>query len=311
MTLSLLFLACTAPSENESKPGENQDSKEEEVGPAELAELSSGACPDFSTSGTSTFQSSGEDRQVTIIIPSTPGEAMPVNFFFHGVTDPASTDNPGGDTARGLQLQRLADQTNTVWIVPDAPVQSLLGMMSVYLWDLSLEMDHDLVLYDDLRTCAAQNLDVDLRQVSSVGFSGGALWTTVISVKRGDTLATAVELSGGSDIEAPGFDSLLSEYSAPATKLPVLLTSGAEDVDVWPSTQFVVVNFSAATDTLQGKLLTDQHFVARCKDDGAHVMDQRDWDVALDWLAVHRFGEESPFLSSGMGTHADWCAVAE
>ncbi|HNH50151.1 MAG TPA: hypothetical protein PKY30_24160, partial [Myxococcota bacterium] len=224
---------------------------------------------------------------------------------------PASTDNPGGDTARGLQLQRLADQTNTVWIVPDAPVQNLLGFMNVYLWDLALERQNDLVLYDDLRSCAAQNLDIDLSRLSAVGFSGGALWTTVIAVHRGDTLATAVELSGGSDIEAPGYEVLLSEYSSPATEMPVLLTSGAEGVDVWPSTQLAVINFATATDTLQAELLTDQHFVARCKDEDGHVMDQRDWDVALDWLAVHQFGEESPFVSGDLGVHADWCAVAE
>ncbi|HNC98177.1 MAG TPA: hypothetical protein PKW90_18740 [Myxococcota bacterium] len=311
MTLSLLLLACTPPAENESKPGDNQDSPVVEEGPAEPAELSSGECPDFSTSGTSTFLSSDEERQVTIILPSTPGEAMPVNFFFHGVADPASTDNPGGDTARGLQLQRLADQTNTVWIVPDAPVQNLLGFMNVYLWDLALERQNDLVLYDDLRSCAAQNLDIDLSRLSAVGFSGGALWTTVIAVHRGDTLATAVELSGGSDIEAPGYEVLLSEYSSPATEMPVLLTSGAEGVDVWPSTQLAVINFATATDTLQAELLTDQHFVARCKDEDGHVMDQRDWDVALDWLAVHQFGEESPFVSGDLGVHADWCAVAE
>jgi hypothetical protein len=133
----------------------------------------------------------------------------------------------------------------------------------------------------------------------------------VISVHRGDTLATAVELSGGSDIEAPGYDVLLSEYSTPATDLPVLLTSGADGVDVWPNTQLAVIKFAEATDTLQGELLTDQHFVVRCTDEDGHVMDQRDWDVALEWLAIHRFGEESPFVSSGMGANADWCAVAE
>lgn len=308
--LSLLF-ACakkdavvgddTAATTGDTTPG----------GPADLAPLSSGACPDFSTSGTTTFQSSGEDRQVTVIIPSSPGAKMPVNFFFHGVTDPSSTDNPGGETATALGLQRLADSTNTVWIVPDAPVQNLLGMMEVYLWDLSLETDHDLVLFDDLRTCAAQNLDIDLNQLSIVGFSGGALWSTVVAVHRADTLATAVELSGGSDIEAPGFESLLSEYSTPVTDLPMLLTSGAEDVDVWPSTSLAIINFAAATDTFQAELVADAHFVVRCRDESGHIMGRQDWDIAQEWLAAHRFGEVSPYVANGLGTQAEWCVVAE
>ncbi len=314
LTLLVLLaplVACTGKTDDTATPaGDDTADTAVDGGPAELAPLSSGACPDFSTSGTSTFLSSDEERQVTVVIPSSPGTAMPVNFFFHGVADPASSTNPGGDTASALDLQALADSTNTVWIVPDAPVQNLLGVMNVYLWDLTLSTDHDLVLYDDLRTCAAQNLDVDLSRLSIVGFSGGALWTTVITVHRADTIATAVELSGGSDVTAPGFDTLLAEYTTPVTGLPVLLTTGADAVDVWPSTSMVVVDFAAATDTLQGELLADSHFVVRCQDDNGHEMGRKDWNIAQDWLAAHSFGQPSPYATDGLGNNADWCAVA-
>ncbi len=303
-----LLSACTGKADDTAAPGDDT-SGDGSPQPAELAPLSSGACPDFSASGTSTFLSSDEERQVTVIVPASPSGSMPVNFFFHGVTDPSTTSNPGGDTADGLGLQAEADDTNTVWIVPDAPVQNLMGVMDVYLWDLALSTDHDLVLFDDLRTCAAQEQDVDLARLSAAGFSGGALWTTVVAVNRADTLATAVELSGGSDVEAPGFDSLLAEYSTPATDLPVLLTTGAADVDVWPSESMVIVDFAAATDTLQGELVADDHFVVRCQDEKGHVMSNGDWNIARDWLAAHTFGEPSPYATDGLGGDADWCAT--
>ena len=281
------------------------------AGPAALAPLSDGACPDLTTSGTSTFQSSGDDRQVTIILPSAPQPGMAVNFFFHGVTDPASTSNPGGDTAKSLDLQTIADETNTVWVVPDAPVQNLLGVMDVYLWDLAQASDHDLVLYDDLRTCVGQNLDVDLSRLSAVGVSGGALWTTVVLSNRADTLATAVELSGGSDVTAPGYDAPIAVYATPSTQLPVLMTTGADGEDVWPSTSYVVVDFYAATDTLQGKLLGDGHYAVRCSDNQGHEMGRKDWSFAQEWLAAHTFGDESPYISQGLGDNASWCAVVD
>jgi len=310
MLLSLLLAACSAPSGDDS--GKTDDTGAPDADgrkSAPLTELSSGECPDLSASGTSTFTSSGEERQVTIIVPENPAPGMAVNFFFHGVTDPSSTDNPGGETADGLGLQAEADATNTVWVVPDAPVQDLFGVMSVYLWDLSLVEDHDLVLYDDLRTCVGEGLDVDLDRLSIVGFSGGALWSTVIVSNRGDTLATAVELSGGSDIEAPGFDDLLAEYATPASSLPVLLTSGSVDADVWPSASFVVVNFSDATDGLQAELAADGHFVVRCQDDQGHQMSRQEWNLAKDWLASAQFGEPSPYEADGLGGDDDWCGV--
>lgn len=304
--LLLPALACTGKSEGDDTASLIVDDGPH---PADLAPLSTGECPDLSASGTSTFSSSGDDRQVTVVIPSTPGESMGLNFFFHGVTDPATTDNPGGETADGLGLQQLADDTNTVWVVPDAPVQDLYGIMSVYLWDLALTTDHDLVLYDDLRTCVAQAYSIDLTRQIAMGFSGGALWTTVIASHRADTLAAAIELSGGSDIEAPGYKSYLSAYSTPSTNIPVLLTNG-NDTDVWPSTSFVIVDFNAASDTLQQELTMDGHLVVRCNDDKGHVMDRKDWDIAQEWASVHTFGEPSPFADGDLGGDSDWCTVA-
>lgn len=309
--LSLLFAACTQPT---GVPVTSDTGAPDEAATflsAPLAPLSSGECPDLTTSGTSTFLSSDEERQVTIIVPSNPEPGMAVNFFFHGVADPASSDNPGGETADGLDLQGEADATNTVWIVPDAPVQDLYGMFSVYLWDLSLVTDHDLVLYDDLRTCVGENLDVDLDRLSAIGFSGGALWTTVVVSNRADTLATAVELSGGSDIEAPGFENLLAEYVTPSTDLPMLVTSGSEDDDVWPNASLVIVNFAESTDNLQAELVADAHFVVRCQDDGGHELSRQEWNLARDWLETAQFGEESPYATDGLGDDEDWCFVVE
>ena len=311
--LSLLVLAaCTKESVGDDT-GSSGDTDtggvDEGPQPAPLATLSSGACPDLTTSGTSTFQSSGLDRQVTVVIPSNPGTAMPVNFFFHGLTDPSYTLNPGGDTADGLGLQAIADETNSIWILPDSQVQNLFGIYEVYLWDLAMESEADLVLFDDLRTCAANTFDVDLHRVNALGFSGGALFTTLIATRRSDTLASAVELSGGSDLSVPGYEVLLSAYQTPAMPIPVLLTTGGAN-DVWPQPTMVIVDFEAASDTFQGELLTDGHYVVRCKDDRGHSMNNKDWNIAQDWVAAHTFGEPSPYLTGGLGGDDDWCEVA-
>lgn len=315
MELVLLLLACSGdPNTDGGDNGATDTGDTGENGgdsgpqPAPLAELSSGECPDLSASGTSTFVSNGVERQVTIILPETLGEAMPVSFFFHGIDDPTRTSNPGGETANSLGLQAIANETQTIWVVPDAPVMNLYNIYEVYLWDLALDGDDDLVLFDDLRTCIAQSFDVDLRRVAAVGFSGGALFTTVVAVNRADTLSTAVEMSGGSDLEIPGWENLWSAYVPPAQPLPMLLSTGGNN-DVWPSTSLVIVDFSAASDTLQGELLGDASFVARCEDSRGHTMTGPEWSMVQDWVSVHRYGEPSPYAESGMGADSDWCTI--
>ncbi|RME25176.1 MAG: hypothetical protein D6798_09545, partial [Deltaproteobacteria bacterium] len=66
------------------EPGEDDTGASAAGGVAELAPLSSGACPDMSTSGTTTFLSSDTERTVTVVVPDPlPAEPMPVVFFFH------------------------------------------------------------------------------------------------------------------------------------------------------------------------------------------------------------------------------------
>ncbi len=311
--MSFFFLACAAP-DTESASSVNDtahDSGEVEEGPqpAPLAALSSGECPSLEASGTSSFLSSGVERSVTVIVPSTPAADMPLYFFFHGLDDPSATDHPGASWSSQLDVQSLADDTGTVWVFADSPIQNMYGY-EFYLWNLETTGNLDLVLYDDLRSCVAENLDVDLSRASAMGFSGGALFTTLLLAHRADTLATVVQLSGGADLTVPTFDELLALYAEPATDLPVLLTTGGE-ADVWPNESLKIVDFYAASDTLQGYLLDDGHYVVRCNDEKGHSVNRADWDLGVSWLLAHSFGGASPFASAGLGDDADWCAEAE
>ncbi len=297
MPTVLLLLACTQEIDTH--------------GTAALAPLSDDECPDLTKSGTSTFRSSGEDRQVTVVLPTSPKPGMSVNVYFHGTAFPTDTSTPAADIAARYGVQVRADATNTVWLMPDARVQTLLDTVVAYLWDVMAQDEADVVLFDDLRTCAAENLDVDLTRLSAVGFSAGALWTTVLIGQRADTLAGDVELSGGSDAVVPGLDHPFAPYTTPVTSLPVLMTTGAEGQDVWPTPELVMVDFNAATGTLQGKLLADGHFTVRCRDDEGHVEDDRDWEFATAWTAAQQFGQPSPYETEGLGSEADWCLASD
>jgi poly(3-hydroxybutyrate) depolymerase len=308
VALFLLLLACG----NEPTGSPSDDSGTDTVTtpqPAPLTEPSSGECPTLTESGTSTFQSSGEARTVTAVVPTNPPDGpMPLVIFFHGLLD-TSVSSPSQEFAASLHFQGLADETGAVVLAPDSRIQDLFGMYEVWLWDLLRDDDHDQVLFDDLRSCAADQLDIDLARVSAVGFSGGALFTTVILSDRGDTLASAVEMSGGSDVDTGFFDSPLSVYASGDVPFPTMLVSGG-DTDVWPNTQLAVVDFTAATDTLEQEVVADAHFTVRCRHDRGHTVTNAEWKLGVDWAMGHTFGQPSPF-ADGLGNDADWCAISE
>jgi len=266
-------------------------------GAAPLATLSSDDCPDMSTSGTSTFTSSGTERTVTMVLPSEVTSDMPVIFFFHGLLD-ASMSSPSSYMASGLNLQTYADELGAVFILPESGLMTVMGF-SFYMWTVDTVDGEDIVLYDDLRTCASRELDVNLDRIAAMGFSGGGLFTTVVARDRGDTLSSIVELSGGSDVTIPTFTDLFSEYDTPAYPMPALLMAGGS-ADVWPGGGFTIVDFSAATDSLQDQLVDDGHFVVRCEHTQGHDVPYSAMLDSWSWIEAHVYGQPSPYQANGI-----------
>jgi poly(3-hydroxybutyrate) depolymerase len=279
-------------------------------GAAPLAELSSGECPDMSSSGlTSTFLSSGDERTVTLIYPSDTDQDMSMVFFFHGLLDPGHTEQPTAYMADALNAQRLADDLGAVIVMPQSPIQDYLGFQ-FFLWNVEQgTSESDLVLYDDLRTCMKQQFDtIDLDRVSAMGFSGGSLFATIVAGERGDTLASVVEMSGGADLEVVIADNFLAPYSTPASTMPSLLVTGGTN-DVWPSASLTVVDFVDGTDTLEAHLVGDGHFTVRCRHDRGHTITNAELELAIDWSQAHTYETASPYETDGLGGDADWCEV--
>ena len=304
--LAFLLLTACPPATDDTDPGtETGETGGEDTlpAPAELATLSSGECPELGSTTTSTFLSSGVERTATVVIPETPTEDKPVVFFFHGLLD--TSVEPTAYHADALNLQAEANSQGAIFVLPQSRTMTEFGF-TFYMWQVMDEDELDLVLYDDLRTCVTQELDTDIRRYSALGFSGGALFTTVLARERGDTLATMVEMSGGSDIDfAMASDEPIAVYGTPANTMPALLFSGGDE-DGWPS-GFIMVNFQDATDNLEAKLVEDSHFTWRCRHDMGHTITMPEWGLAKAWALGHSYGVESSYLDGAIDGYTDWC----
>ena len=309
---ALMFLGCGSSSDDDSGAKDGGDTAAGDTGEAvgtgsgvaPLAELSSGECPDFTASGTSDFLSSGRSRTVTTVVPTAVEDGMPVIFLFHGLLD-ASMSSPSASMAGWWNLQSYADDLGAVFILPESDLMTV-ATFSFYMWAVNEFDGEDVVLYDDLRTCASNALSVDLDRIHAMGFSGGGLFTTVVARDRGDTLASIVELSGGSDVTIPTFSELFAEYATPTAKMPALLMAGGS-ADVWPGGGMTIVDFSAATDSLQEQLVEDGHYVVRCEHSEGHDAPYSALTDSWQWISSHQFGQPSPFESDGIGSLTTGC----
>ncbi len=295
----LLLLACSPTSINADDTGSSEatevsddtgatdtgtaDTGGAEEGPAEvdhsddaplagLAELSNYDCPDFEKQ-TSTFWSSDEMRDVTVLIPSTGAKGKSVTFVWHSIgTLPE-------DFVQTFDLDQMAEDQDTVFVLPEQKPANYLA------WDYYIEGGgDDLVLYDDLRTCLSQELEVDLTRVYSWGFSAGAVWTSYLALNRGDTLAAIVAFSGG-------VVDIVFEYLDPGQNFPALLFHGGK-TDVWGISGVYEVEFMGTTIAMADALKEDGHQVALCDHGLGHYV-PNEWKTAVtQWLYPNVYGEQ-------------------
>ena len=101
--------------------------------------------------------------------------------------------------------------------------------------------------------------------------------------ERGNTLAAAVEISGGANFEVATFEEDFAKYRTPESSFPVLLSDGG-DSDVWPDASFSIVDFQEGTEELAQKLIADGHVVGRCQHNLGHTITMDIWDLALQWF---------------------------
>ncbi|HCP44766.1 MAG TPA: hypothetical protein DIU15_01865, partial [Deltaproteobacteria bacterium] len=224
------------------------------------------------------------------------GEGMPLIMAFHGLNLPGSTP-----VELWLEsLQQAADFYNAVIVAPEGLVYQM-GLTGEFLgWGFLGDPERDLILFDDLRTCMDQGFDIDLNRLSLMGHSGGALWSSVLMMRRTNAVASIAEYSGGSDFDIPLLGGPFVSYQDPGREVPTLLVSGGT-TDIWPGGGVEFINFESTSDNLQTHMVSDGYLVARCKHDLGHTTWPDDtWILGLEWATRHEFGEASPMTSDDL-----------
>jgi poly(3-hydroxybutyrate) depolymerase len=253
----------------------------------------SGTCPDVSDSGRTSMTSNGEEREFYVLFP--PGEAtnLPVVFYWHPLGGTASM------MVNYLDLQDVADENNVIIVVPEALDAN------PFEWNFvagAEEAADDLALFDDLRACLSRDKGIDLSRVYATGMSAGGLWTTFLSIHRGDALASILVMSGGTGD--------MVSYATPAgDPFPALLVWGGP-TDVFDG-GMIQIEFEETTLAFSDQLRTDSHFVMLCEHDDGHDLPPDPLGMTVDWLLPHVYGVPSPWLDRAPTELQEICFLPE
>jgi predicted esterase len=288
VSLLLAIFACSA----DPEPGGGDPTDPSPTEPAiqpRATTAPTGTCPAWTTPGTQDLVVDGVDRQIEAYWPANHDGPIGLMFAWHGLGDRAN------NFAGALDLDDFANDHDVIVVVPWSENPDLLT------WNYIAGGGNDLILFDDVRNCAAQSFDLDLTRVWSMGFSFGALWTTFLTINASDVLAATVTFSGGVG------DSVQLDYFSPVDPVSVLVAWGGEN-DQFSSPIFNV-DFSATTAAFADDLEADDHTVVRCDHGLGHDVPPEYEDILTKFLMKHTFGVPSPFAGGDLTGLPDYCTT--
>ncbi len=255
-----------------------------------------GTCPDLTLGGKVTITSGGQKRTAYVSLPddySAPGNSL--LFLWHGLGD------SGSNFSAAFGAPGIAKQNNAVVITPDnCCVKGLSCCAQVNGWAfLDATGGADSQLFDDLLSCATQQMSIDTKRVYTAGFSAGALWTTWLILNRSEYLAAAAPFSGGVG---------LIDYITPFWKIPVLGSWGG-DTDIFAG----YITFYQYMQDFIADLRKNDDFVIACNHGLGHTVPPEGPDYAVDFLFRNTFGKTANPYGAGAALPSvfpSYCTIA-
>lgn len=270
---------------------------------------SGGSCPALQI-GENSFRSSGNQRDFVIVAPEDlhPDEVLPVIFMWHWLKGSPSKFIERGDVQTG------ANEFRMLAVLPDQKGDLQTAWPYAEIIDTDARIAEEVAFFDDMLSCVAQQFNVNLDCVSSVGVSAGALWTAQLVQRRAGHIANFISLSGGVG-DGSLFPTPIRQWSSPNHRMPAIVLWGGPG-DICP------ISFEDASKNLEDGLRAGGHFMIECIHNCGHTTPPLVppvgrtqfaglWEFALDhpfWLGTG----ESPYRASGLPEALpSWCAVGQ
>jgi hypothetical protein len=166
---------------------------------------------------------------------------------------------------------------NSVWYTGDAPIA------------------------DEVVACAVKNQNIDVRRISSLGYSAGALQTTYMWFARSGYVASVISYSGGED----GSDQVTMQD--PAHPPAAVVAHGAKGLDVYGT-----FDFSVASAAWESDIVAAHGFAIDCDDGGQHgdfTLRSSIAPEAIQFLMDHPYGVSPEPYTTLPATWPSYCTI--
>lgn len=284
MLIVLSLLACDGDETNNTKAG---DTAVDAVEAIEPPAYSGGACPELVDGVNSAFPSGEHEREFELVLPDNP-EGAPVVFAWHWL---------GGNARQILNFGGFRDFASEHGAIVVAPETRGLP----FEWDtFEGAGSADLIFFDDMLSCVAQQYGADLNRVYTTGMSAGGLWTVTLTHHRAEWLAASAPLSGGA-----------TEYTwEAAAQVPMMLTwGGPSDTYGSGSQKFSFHDYSLL---LSDMLDEAGHFQLHCVHDDGHNLPPGGTDYLWTFFEAHpQDVGASPWADALPDSLPEWCFLPE
>ena len=273
-----------------------------------------GTCPAI-VAGAMTFPAAGHDRAVTVTLPKDP-QGAGVLFLWHGFGD------TGPDFSAAVGAQAMSNTFDVITVSPQAildameseklaPFKDLAGMFGPLppTWAILDGPEIDMTLFEGLLYCLDEQFQIDRKRVYTMGFSQGALWSSLLVLTRSEVLAAALLWSGGLGYDGGLVEVVKFDYEKPTRTIPVLAGSGGA-TDLWPNAQFALVDFQVGTEALIQNLVEDGHAAVHCSHGLGHTVPSDGLVWGLKFLFDHEWQPnpvESPYLGHDGSGFPGYC----
>lgn len=218
-------------------------------------------CPALVDGANTGFPSGGLQRSFEVVLPPNYDDTTPypLVFLFHGF----------GGSSGDMLASGVIPYANDVILI--SPQGEDLGDTTG--WDAFSDprTNTDLVLFDDLVTCASESFAVDPERIHVTGMSNGGLMTGYLSANRADVIASIAPMSGGVGVEPV----------ASSHKLPALVIWGGEDDFAYQQ------DFNVLANQMIDLFLANDQFVVGCDHGLGHTLSPDFWPWVMPFLLEH------------------------
>ena len=252
-------------------------------------------CPTLKA-GQNKMVSAEFDRGFTVSLPAaatTTKDKLPMLFVYHG-----NTGNATGilQSMGWLKIQAAETESPFIIVAPETTTE-VNGSKPVLDWrygEKAFDMDNrELVFFDDLRKCVAEQFNGDSDRLYVSGMSAGGMMSSFLSAHRGGDIAASAPFSGG----------YLHEWPSDATKSPMMFSWGG------PTDTAYQQNFHTLALNMFEALDANGWWYAQCNHNTGHKSPSALVALAWEFLKAHRLGEGPKFKDGLPADFPDYCKV--